>query len=144
MSGLDVVGDPLDEVVGVLLTKQGQPRHAGVKEALSARKGKPSRNNDAHLLLNLEHAVVDIAERDLSAPQGGDGEVPSLPRVGGGHHVLGVKHLLRQLGNRDGAERLRALGGEGRGADHEEVQTRERNHVDRKLAKVRVELAGEL
>jgi len=96
---LDVVRDPLDEVVGVLL-------------------------------LDGEHRVVDVAERDLAAPERSDSQVATHPRVARRHHVLGVEHLLRELGHRDGPERLRPLGRERREADHEEVQPRERNHVN--------------
>ena len=63
--------------------------------------------------------------------------------VSGSHHVLGVKHLLSQLGHRDGAVRSGPAASQGRKADHEKVQTREGNHVDGQLAQVRVELTGE-
>ena len=36
-----------------------------------------------------------------------------------------------------------ATGGEGSEANHEEVETREGNHVDSQLAEIRVELTGE-
>lgn len=47
--------------------------------------------------------------------------------VGGSHHVLGVEHLLSQLGNGDRAELLAAAGSQGSEASHEEVETREGN-----------------
>ncbi len=59
------------------------------------------------------------------------------------HHVLGVPHLLRELGHREGAVLLAAAGGEWRKADHEEVQAGEGDQVDRQLAQVAVQLAGE-
>lgn len=70
-------------------------------------------------------------------------EVTTVAEVGSSHHVLGVEHLLGQLGNGHGAERVGATAGQGSEADHEEVETRERNHVDSQLAEIRVELAGE-
>ena len=62
----------------------------------------------------------------------------------GGLTVLGVKHLLGELGNGDGSVLLRSSSGEGSESDHEEVESGERNHVDRELPQVRVELSGEL
>ena len=50
-----------------------------------------------------------------------------MPGVRGSHHVLGVEHLLGELGHGDGAVLLRAAGGERSEADHEEVETREWN-----------------
>lgn len=52
------------------------------------------------------------------------GEVPAVPGVGGGHHVLGVKHLHRELRLRDGGDVVEcATTSSQRGiADHEEVQ----------------------
>ena len=63
--------------------------------------------------------------------------------VGGTHHVLGVEHLLGQLGHGEGAVLLGAARGERGEAHHEEVKTGERDQVHGKLAKVAVELTGE-
>ena len=63
--------------------------------------------------------------------------------VGGAHHVLGVEHLLGELGHGQGAVLLGATGGERGEASHEEVQTREWDQVHAELAKVRVELTRE-
>jgi len=56
---------------------------------------------------------------------------------------LGVEDLLRQLRHADGAEGVGAAGCERGEADHEEVQTWERHHVDSELAQIAVELARE-
>lgn len=74
---------------------------------------------------------------------GSAGEVAAIPEVGSSHHVLRVIHLLSQLGNGNGAERVSTAGGERSKADHEEVETREGNHVDGKFPQVGVELARE-
>ena len=42
--------------------------------------------------------------------------------VTSGHHVLGVEHLLGELGHREGAVLLAASGSEGGEAGHEEVE----------------------
>jgi len=111
-SGLDVVGDPLNEVALVLVL------------------------DVAHLVLNLLHG-------DLTAEESGAGEVTAVTEVGSSHHVLGVEHLLGQLGNADLAVLAAATAGQRGEADHEEVQTGEGNHVDGELAEIGVELTGE-
>ena len=59
------------------------------------------------------------------------------------HHVLGVEHLLGELGHGEGPVLLAAPGCEGGEAGHEEVEAREGNHVHCKLPKVSIQLAGE-
>ncbi|KGL73534.1 hypothetical protein N309_01916, partial [Tinamus guttatus] len=79
-----------------------------------------------------------------AAPENGrHREVAAVAGVAGRHHVLGVKHLLRELGHRQGSVLLAAAARERREARHEEVQPRERHHVDGQLAQVSVQLAGE-
>ncbi len=96
-------------------------------------------------VLVLDHAdlVLDLLHGDLTAVDGRAGKVTTVAEVAGGHHVLGVKDLLGELGHRDCAEAVRAAGGEWGEADHEEVEARERNHVDGKLAKIAVQLTWE-
>ena len=59
------------------------------------------------------------------------------------HHVLGVKHLLGELGHSAGSVLLGPPGHQGREPGHEEVETGERDHVDRQLPQVSIELARE-
>merc|ERR1719498_183890 len=80
---------------------------------------------------------------DMRPEEGARREVAAVAGVGGGHHVLGVEHLLRQLRHREGAVLLGATRRERREADHEEVEAGERDHVDGELAEVAVELARE-
>ena len=63
--------------------------------------------------------------------------------VGGTHHVLGIEHLLGQLGNGKGTVLLGSTGGQGSETNHEEVETGEGNHVHSKLAEIAVELTRE-
>ena len=67
----------------------------------------------------------------------------SVSRVGGCHHILRVKHLLRKLWDRDRAVARRSSRRKRRESNHEEMQSREGNHVDSELAEIRVELTGE-
>ena len=66
-----------------------------------------------------------------------------MARIGGAHHILGVPHLLRQLGHGERAVLLRTARGQRRETDHKEVQTRERHEVHREFAQVGVELTRE-
>lgn len=109
---LDVVGDPLNKVRGVLVL------------------------NVAHLVLNLLHG-------DLATEVGRAGQVATVAEVGGSHHVLGVEHLLGELGDGDGTERVGATAGQGSESDHEEMKTGKGHHVDSQLPQVRVKLTGE-
>merc|ERR1712072_1610125 len=61
--GLDVVGDPFDEVGAVLV-------------------------------LDVEHLLVDLLGGHATTEDGASGEVTSVTGISGGHHVLGVEHLL--------------------------------------------------
>ena len=77
--------------------------------------------------LDVEHLLVDLLHGHAAAEDGGHGEVAAVARVAGGHHVLGVEHLLRQFGHRQRAVVLRAARRQRREARHEEVQPRERH-----------------
>ena len=63
--------------------------------------------------------------------------------VAGSHHVLGIEHLLCQLRHCEGSVLLAATRCERGKSRHEEVKTREGDHVDGELAKVGVQLARE-
>jgi len=66
-----------------------------------------------------------------------------VTRIGGAHHVLGIEGLGGELGNRQDTEALGAVGGERSKSDQEEVETRERNHVNGKLSEITVQLTRE-
>ena len=108
-SGLDIVGDPLDEVRRVLV-------------------------------LHVEHLLVDLLGRHAAAEERARGEVAAVARVAGRHDILGVEHLLDELGNGEGAVLLTAARCERSETRDEEVKTREGNHVYRQFSKISVQL----
>jgi len=71
------------------------------------------------------------------------GQVATVPEVRSSHHVLGVEHLLSQLWHGHSTERVCATACKRSKADHEEVETREWNHVDSQFPEIGVELTGE-
>ena len=70
-------------------------------------------------------------------------EISAVSGVAGRHHVLGVEHLLGELGDGESSVLLRATGSEGSESGHEEVEPGEGDHVDGQLPQVSIELAGE-
>merc|ERR1712225_135041 len=110
--GLDVVGDPLHEVGGVLV-------------------------------LDVEHLLVDLLGGHAATEEGGASEVATVTGVSGAHHVLGIEHLLGELGHGECTVLLGATGGKGGEPSEEEVETGEGDEIDTELAEVRVELTGE-
>jgi hypothetical protein len=109
---LDVVGNPLNEVRGVLV-------------------------------LDVEHLLVDLLGGHTSSEEGGGGEVSSVSGVGSAHHVLGIEHLLGELGDGESSVLLGSSGGEGGESSHEEVETGEGDQVNGELSEIGVELTGE-
>ena len=66
-----------------------------------------------------------------------------MSRVRSGHHILSIEHLLSEFWDSHGSVLLRATSCQRCEADHEEVQTGERNQIDGHLSQVRVQLTRE-
>ena len=95
------------------------------------------------LRFDIEHLLVNFLGGHSSSEYAGSREVSAVSRVGGTHHVLGVEHLLSELGDSEGSVLLGASGCKGGETDHEEVKTDEGDEVDREFPEVGVELTGE-
>ena len=54
---------------------------------------------DISTYLDIKELLVDLLHRHPSPEDAGHGEVSAVPGVAGRHHVLGVEHLLGQLGD---------------------------------------------
>ena len=63
--------------------------------------------------------------------------------VSSAHHVLGIEHLLGELGDGQGSVLLGSSWGKGGESNHEEVESGEGDQVDGQFSEVRVELTGE-
>jgi len=146
--GGELLGDALEHLLdaGVVADEGDGHLEALGRDVADGRLdvvGDPLDEVGRVLVLDVEHLLVDFLGRHAAAEEGGRGEVAAVARIGRAHHVLGVEHLLGQLGHGQRAVLLRAARRERGEAHHEEVETGERDQVDGDLAKVRVELAGE-
>ena len=105
--------------------------------------GDPLNEVAAVLVLDVQHLFVNLLHGHAASEAGGHSEVPAVSGVAGCHHVLGIKHLLGELGDGDSSVLHGASGGERSEPRHEEVETGEGDHVDRQLPEVSIELAWE-
>jgi len=63
--------------------------------------------------------------------------------VAGGHHVLGIEHLLGKLWYCESSVLLGTTASEGCESGHEEMETGEGHHVDGQFPEVSIQLTGE-
>merc|ERR1712195_469401 len=95
------------------------------------------------LVLDVEHLLVNLLGGHAASEEGGGGEVASVTGVGGAHHVLGIEHLLGELGHGECAVLLGASGGKRGESSHEEMESGEGDQVDGKFPEIGIELTGE-
>ncbi|GBE59143.1 hypothetical protein BOVATA_006360 [Babesia ovata] len=146
--GGELLRHPLEHVLdggGVADERDSHLQTLG-RDVTHARLGvvwDPLHEVRAVLILDHRHLLVDLLGTHAAPEHGAGGEVAAPPGVGRAHHVLGVEHLLRQLGHGERAVLLAAPAGERRETDHEEVEPGEGDEVDSEFPQVRVELSGE-
>ena len=97
----------------------------------------------AVLVLYVQHLFVDLLHGHSTTEYRRHGQVSPMTRIAGGHHILGVEHLLCELGNGQGSVLLATAGREWSEAGHEEVKTWEWDHVDSQLPQISVQLPWE-
>merc|ERR1719458_2106630 len=95
------------------------------------------------LVLHVDHLLINLLGRHAASEHAGSCQVATVTRIGSTHHVLRIEHLLGQLGHSQCTVLLGSTASQGHEAKHEEVQTRERDHVHSKFAQVRVQLTRE-
>jgi len=144
----ELLADTLEQLLdGCGVTNEGNSHleTTGRNVALSSEDvvRDPLNEVSTVLVLDVLHLLFNFLHGDLATEVGGNGEVTTVTRVRGSHHVLSIEHLLRELWDSDGTVLLAATGGQWSETNHEEVQTGERNHVDGKLPQIGVELTRE-
>ncbi|KFU85777.1 hypothetical protein M959_05473, partial [Chaetura pelagica] len=146
--GCELLRDPLEELLdGCAVANEGgghlQPPGRDVADGHLDIVGDPLYEVRAVLALDGQHLLVHLLHGHAAPEDSGHGEVATMAGVASCHHVLGIKHLLGELGDGEGAVLLAATGCQRGEAWHEEVEAREGHHVDGQLAEVGVELARE-
>ena len=102
--------------------------------------GDPFHKVGTVLVLNIEHLFIHLLHGHTATEHGCHSQVTSMPWITGSHHVLGIKHLLGEFWYCQCTVLLRSSAGEGCKSRHEEVKTRERNHVHSQFPKVSIQL----
>jgi hypothetical protein len=95
------------------------------------------------LVLDIEHLFVDLLGGHSSSEHSGGGEISSVSWVRSAHHVLGVEHLLGQLGDGESSVDLRSSGGEWSETNHEEMESWEWDQVNSEFSEIGVKLTWE-
>ena len=130
--GSELVADTLEELLdGSRVTEERNGHLETARRNVTLRGedvvGNPLDEVSRVLVLDVLHLLLDLLHRDLATEDSRNGEVTTVPGVGGSHHVLRIEHLLRQLRDGDSAVLLAAASSKGSETGHEEVKTREGN-----------------
>ena len=102
--------------------------------------GNPFNKVAAILILNIQHLIIDFLHGHTSTEHGSNSEVTTMTWITCSHHVFGIKHLLSEFRNSESTVLLGATTCEWGKSRHEEVKTREWNHIDSQFTQVSVQL----
>lgn len=146
--GCELLTDTLEELLdGSAVADEGgrhfQPTWGDVAHSGLHIVGDPLNEVRAVLVLDIEHLLIHLLHGHASTENGSHSQVATMTRITCCHHVLGIKHLLSQLWNGEGSVLLRATAGEWGKSRHEEMKTREGNHIYSQFAKISIQLTGE-
>ena len=117
-----------------------QPTRRDVTDSSLDIVGDPFHKVGTVLVLDIEDLFIDLLHGHTATEHGCHGQVTSMPWITGSHHVLGIKHLLSEFWYCQGTVLLGSSAGEWGKSRHEEVETRERNHVHCQFPEISVQL----
>jgi len=103
----ELLRDPLEELLdGGGVTDEGRSHLETTWRNITHGSldvvGDPLHEVAAVLVLDVEHLLVHLLHGHTATEHGSDSQIASMSGVAGGHHVLGVEHLLGELGNGEG------------------------------------------
>ena len=102
--------------------------------------GDPFHKVGAVLVLHVQHLFINFLHGHTATEHGRDRQVSSVPWITGSHHVFRIKHLLGKLWYCECTVLLGSSAGEWSKSRHEEVKTRERNHVHSQFSEISIQL----
>ncbi len=92
--------------------------------------------------LNLDHLVVDVLHRHVSAKLDSRSQIATVARIASSHHVAGIKHGLREGRNRLVGVSLVFAARKRGSSNQEKMQTSKGNQVNGQLAQISIQLTG--
>ncbi|CAO2595735.1 hypothetical protein LEMLEM_LOCUS8288, partial [Lemmus lemmus] len=97
--GSELLRDALEQLLdgGAVANEGGRHLEAPGRDVTHGRLdvvGDPLHEVAAVLVLHIEHLLVHLFHGHAATEDGSHGQVAAMARVTGGHHILGVEHLL--------------------------------------------------
>lgn len=120
--------DPFEEILDCCRVANESTAHLETDGGNITQRGldtawDPFYEESRVLLLDSKHLIFDFFAGQTSTEDGCHGEVTAMTRIGGCHHVLGVKHLGSEFRDTEATVLLGCQGGERSKAYHEEMKT---------------------